>query len=115
MWFNGFSLFPSLFLSFSGVKIVPSITVESSGLFSVRSELNMVVVKENKDDKFYCEVNYQAPGGESRMTETDPVNVTVYCECGCSRSVHFEQTRCPFSERVRFILAQCKTSELWPA
>lgn len=67
---------------------MPSITMESSGLFSVRSELNMMVVKENKDDKFYCEVNYPAPGGETRMTETERINITVYCE---SRSclVHF--------------------------
>lgn len=90
MRFNGFSLFPSPFLSLScvcvwcvcvsGVNIVPSITLESSGLFSVRSELNLMVVKENKDDRFYCEVNYLAPGGESRMTETERINVTVYCE-----------------------------------
>lgn len=61
---------------------MPRITIESSGLFSVRSELNMMVMKENKDDKFYCEINYPAPGGESRMTETDRINITVYCEFG---------------------------------
>lgn len=59
---------------------MPTITRESTGLFSVRSELNLMVVKENKDDKFYCEVNYPAPGGETRMTETDRINVTVFCE-----------------------------------
>lgn len=62
------------------VIILPSITIESSGLFSVRSELRMKVVKENKDDRFYCEVNYPAPGGENRMTETERINITVYCE-----------------------------------
>ncbi|TWW77273.1 MUC18 Cell surface glycoprotein P1H12 [Takifugu flavidus] len=60
------------------VIISPSITMESSGLFSVRSELRMKVVKENKDDEFYCEVNYPAPGGETRMTETERINITVY-------------------------------------
>lgn len=44
----------------------------------------MMVVKEYKDDKFYCEVNYPAPGGETRMTETERINITVYCEFGCS-------------------------------
>lgn len=62
------------------ITIVPSITKESSGLFSVRSELRMKVVKENKDDEFYCEVNFPAPGGETRMTETERINITVYCE-----------------------------------
>ncbi|XP_041795897.1 melanoma cell adhesion molecule b isoform X2 [Chelmon rostratus] len=59
------------------VKVVPSITSESSGLFSVKSELSMKVVKEDKDDVFYCEVTYFVPGG-TRMTETNRVNITVY-------------------------------------
>ncbi|XP_076591971.1 melanoma cell adhesion molecule b isoform X1 [Chaetodon auriga] len=59
------------------VKIVPSITTESSGLFSVRSELRMKVMKEDKDDQFYCEVTYFVPGG-TRMTETNRINITVY-------------------------------------
>lgn len=61
------------------MKIVDSVTTESSGLFSVQSELSMMVVKENKDDVFYCEVTYFAPG-ETRMRETDRINITVYCE-----------------------------------
>ncbi|XP_070827231.1 melanoma cell adhesion molecule b isoform X2 [Chaetodon trifascialis] len=59
------------------VKIMPSITTESSGLFSVRSELSMKVMKEDKDDQFYCEVTYFVPGG-TRMTETNRINITVY-------------------------------------
>ncbi|KAI4815938.1 hypothetical protein KUCAC02_006061 [Chaenocephalus aceratus] len=59
------------------VKVVPSITTESSGLYSVRSELSMKVMKEDKDDLFYCEVTYFVPGG-LRMTETSLINITVY-------------------------------------
>uniref|UniRef100_A0A3Q3WF77 Ig-like domain-containing protein n=1 Tax=Mola mola TaxID=94237 RepID=A0A3Q3WF77_MOLML len=59
------------------VKIVPSITTESSGLFSVTSELFMKVVKADKDDEFYCEVTYFLPG-ETRMTETNRINITVH-------------------------------------
>uniref|UniRef100_A0A8D3B1D8 Melanoma cell adhesion molecule b n=1 Tax=Scophthalmus maximus TaxID=52904 RepID=A0A8D3B1D8_SCOMX len=59
------------------VKVVPSITSESSGLFSVKSELSLKVTKEDKDAEFYCEVNYLVPGG-TRMTETDRINITVY-------------------------------------
>ncbi|XP_061538051.1 melanoma cell adhesion molecule b isoform X2 [Phycodurus eques] len=59
------------------VKIVHSITMESSGLFSVRSELSLKVMKEDKDTQFYCEVTYLVPGG-TRMTETNPINITVY-------------------------------------
>lgn len=58
---------------------IASITTESSGLFSVQSELSMMVVKENKDDEFYCEVTYFVPG-ETRMTESKRINITVYCE-----------------------------------
>lgn len=58
---------------------MPSITTESSGLFSLRSELTMKVVKEDKDDQFYCEVTYLVPG-ETRMTESNRINITVYCE-----------------------------------
>lgn len=104
MRFNGFSLIPSLCVCVRvcvpGVKIVPSITLESTSLFSVKSELNMMVVKENKDDKFYCEVNYPAPGGEIRMTETDRINVTVYCEFFGL----FETDRSWFSQLVRLTL-----------
>uniref|UniRef100_A0A671WKP4 Melanoma cell adhesion molecule b n=1 Tax=Sparus aurata TaxID=8175 RepID=A0A671WKP4_SPAAU len=59
------------------VEITLSVTVESSGLFSVRSELRMKVTKEDKDDQFYCEVTYFVPGG-TRMTETNRINITVY-------------------------------------
>ncbi|KAM6932240.1 melanoma cell adhesion molecule b isoform 2-T2 [Lycodopsis pacificus] len=59
------------------LQVLPSTTVESSGLFSVKSELIMKVIKEDKDDLFYCEVNFFVPGG-LRMTETPHINITVY-------------------------------------
>nr|XP_020510612.1 cell surface glycoprotein MUC18 isoform X1 [Labrus bergylta] len=59
------------------VEIVPSVTSESSGLFSVKSELNLKVVKEDKNDEFYCEVSYFVPGG-TRMTETHRINISVF-------------------------------------
>uniref|UniRef100_A0A7N9AXL4 Melanoma cell adhesion molecule b n=1 Tax=Mastacembelus armatus TaxID=205130 RepID=A0A7N9AXL4_9TELE len=60
-----------------GVSVKSSSTVESSGLFSVRSELSMKVTKEDKNAKFYCEVSYFVPGA-TRMTETNRINITVY-------------------------------------
>ncbi|XP_061682706.1 melanoma cell adhesion molecule b isoform X3 [Syngnathoides biaculeatus] len=59
------------------VSVAQSTTMESSGLFSVRSDLNLKVMKEDKDTQFYCEVTYLVPGG-TRMTETSPINITVY-------------------------------------
>lgn len=59
--------------------MVPSSTIESSGLFSVKSELSMMVKKEDKDATFYCEASYFVPG-ETRMTETNKINITVHCE-----------------------------------
>lgn len=61
------------------VDITPTITFESSGLFSVTSELKMTVTKEVNNDFFYCEVSYLVPG-ETRMMESDKINVTVLCE-----------------------------------
>lgn len=55
------------------------ITTESTSLFSVKSELSMTVMQEDKDSQFYCEVTYFVPGG-TRMTETHRINITVYCE-----------------------------------
>ncbi|KAG8002031.1 Cell surface glycoprotein MUC18, partial [Nibea albiflora] len=58
------------------VKVMPSSTSESTGLYTVSSKLNMKVVKANKDDQFYCEITYFVPGG-TRMTETSRINITV--------------------------------------
>uniref|UniRef100_A0A3B4BD17 Ig-like domain-containing protein n=1 Tax=Periophthalmus magnuspinnatus TaxID=409849 RepID=A0A3B4BD17_9GOBI len=60
------------------VNVLPSITIESTGLYSVKSELAMKVVKEDADALFYCEVTYFAPGEETMMVETSPINITVY-------------------------------------
>ncbi|XP_030007664.1 melanoma cell adhesion molecule b isoform X1 [Sphaeramia orbicularis] len=58
------------------VRLVPSTTSESSGLYSVTSELYMKLVKEDKDNYFYCEVTYFVPGAKM-MVETNRINVTV--------------------------------------
>ncbi|XP_019223022.1 melanoma cell adhesion molecule b isoform X5 [Oreochromis niloticus] len=59
------------------VDLKSSITTESSGLYSVQSELRMKVKKEDKDAKFYCEVLYFVPGA-TKMTESQHINITVY-------------------------------------
>ncbi|XP_051253833.1 melanoma cell adhesion molecule b isoform X1 [Dicentrarchus labrax] len=59
------------------VKVETSTTTESSHLFSVKSELSLKVVKEDKDVLFYCQITYFVPGG-LKMTETDRINVTVF-------------------------------------
>ncbi|XP_029027041.1 cell surface glycoprotein MUC18-like isoform X2 [Betta splendens] len=59
------------------VEVIPRVTVEMlSGLISVSSELHMKVAMEDKDSKFYCEVNYFVPG-MVRMTETDRISINV--------------------------------------
>ena len=81
MWLNVFCSppFPFLALCRPGVIIEPRVTTESSGLLSVSSELRMKVTKANKDDKFYCEVTYLVPG-ETRMTESNYIDIKVLCE-----------------------------------
>lgn len=61
------------------VDITPRITTESSGLFSVSSDLRMTVTKEVNNDLFYCDVSYFVPS-ETRLMESRRINVTVLCE-----------------------------------
>uniref|UniRef100_A0A1A7XLN3 Melanoma cell adhesion molecule b n=1 Tax=Iconisemion striatum TaxID=60296 RepID=A0A1A7XLN3_9TELE len=58
------------------VNVVASSTKESSGLFSVKSELTMKVDKEDKDATFYCEANYFTPT-DGGMMETSKIKITV--------------------------------------
>uniref|UniRef100_A0A3B3XIK1 Ig-like domain-containing protein n=2 Tax=Poecilia mexicana TaxID=48701 RepID=A0A3B3XIK1_9TELE len=58
------------------VKVDHTITSQSSGLFSVNSDLNMKVEKKDKDAVFYCEVTFLVPGAE-KMLETNDINITV--------------------------------------
>ncbi|XP_029570341.1 cell surface glycoprotein MUC18 isoform X6 [Salmo trutta] len=59
------------------VSVVALVTKESSGLYTVQSDLHLNVVKKDKDSFFYCEVSYLVPGGTKR-TETNKINITVY-------------------------------------
>lgn len=59
------------------LDMLTTVTIESSGLFSVQSDLKMIVKKEDKDAEFYCEVIYFVPGA-TRMTESRRINITVY-------------------------------------
>uniref|UniRef100_A0A1A8J1W2 Melanoma cell adhesion molecule b n=2 Tax=Nothobranchius kuhntae TaxID=321403 RepID=A0A1A8J1W2_NOTKU len=61
------------------VNVETSTTSESSGLFSVKSDLTMKVDRKDKDATFYCEVNYYLPGtnGIMMMMETTKINITV--------------------------------------
>nr|XP_023822815.1 cell surface glycoprotein MUC18 [Salvelinus alpinus] len=59
------------------VSVMTLVTKESSGLYTVQSDLHLNVVKEDKDSFFYCEVSYLVPGG-TKMTETNKINITVY-------------------------------------
>ncbi|XP_036416805.1 melanoma cell adhesion molecule b isoform X2 [Colossoma macropomum] len=61
----------------SKVKVKTTRTVNPSGLFTVKSDLQLEVEKQDKDAKFYCEVNYFTPGTQEMM-ESDHINITVY-------------------------------------
>ncbi|KAM3875234.1 melanoma cell adhesion molecule b [Diretmus argenteus] len=60
-----------------GVNVLTLITTESTQLFSIKSELSLQVVEEDKDALFYCEISYLVPEG-TRMMETNRINITVY-------------------------------------
>ncbi|XP_054885065.1 melanoma cell adhesion molecule b isoform X2 [Poeciliopsis prolifica] len=59
------------------VKVDHRITTQSTGLFSVNSDLNMKVEKKDKDAVFYCEVTFLVPGAE-KMLESNSINITVF-------------------------------------
>lgn len=61
------------------VEVSSSTTTESTGLFSVLSKLSLNVKKEDKDADFYCEATYLLPGF-SGMSETEHINITVFCK-----------------------------------
>ena len=79
MRFNIFFYHFFSFLSLPVVNVLPTVTVESSGLFSVKSELSLKVTKEDKDATLYCDVSFFVPG-ETRMFESKNFTITVYCE-----------------------------------
>ncbi|XP_076968791.1 cell surface glycoprotein MUC18 isoform X2 [Tamandua tetradactyla] len=59
------------------VHIQSSQTVESSGLYTLRSVLKAQLVKEDKDARFYCELSYRLPRG-NHMKESREVTVPVF-------------------------------------
>ncbi|XP_062872908.1 melanoma cell adhesion molecule b isoform X2 [Trichomycterus rosablanca] len=59
------------------VDVRNSETQNPSGLYTLKSQLHLVVVKEDKDAVFYCEVTYSGPKGE-KMMESNPFNITVH-------------------------------------
>lgn len=89
------------------VSISHRTTSESSGLYSVTSELSMRVTKEVKNDFFYCEVTYFVPG-ETRMMDSPLINVTVLCEfrSPCLHSPLLSECR----KRLKLFFFNCETS-----
>lgn len=61
------------------VDVQNRLTVNSNKLYSVHSDLYLTVVKEDKDEYFYCEVTYFVPGAE-KMIESDQINITIHCK-----------------------------------
>ncbi|XP_051552081.1 cell surface glycoprotein MUC18-like isoform X2 [Myxocyprinus asiaticus] len=59
------------------VNIVTLVMKESSGLYTVQSDLHYKVIKEDKDVHFSCEVSYFVPGAV-RTSESKGVNITVH-------------------------------------
>ncbi|XP_043096377.1 cell surface glycoprotein MUC18 isoform X1 [Puntigrus tetrazona] len=59
------------------VNMVTLLSRESSGLYTVQSELHYKVTKEDKDAHFSCEVSYFVPGAV-RTSESKGINITVH-------------------------------------
>ncbi|KAF7652907.1 hypothetical protein LDENG_00090740, partial [Lucifuga dentata] len=59
------------------INVLILVTLESSGLYSVQSTLELKVKKEDKDAVFSCEVSFFTPGEIRRFTSSS-VNITVH-------------------------------------
>ncbi|KAI4900713.1 hypothetical protein NFI96_029146 [Prochilodus magdalenae] len=59
------------------VHVITLVSKDSTGLFTVQSELQYRVSKEDKDAHFFCEVSYFVPGAV-RTVESKKVNISVY-------------------------------------
>ncbi|XP_067293900.1 cell surface glycoprotein MUC18 isoform X1 [Pseudorasbora parva] len=59
------------------VNVVTLVTRESSGLYTVQSDLHYKVTKEDKDAHFSCEVSYFVPAAV-RTSESKGINITVH-------------------------------------
>uniref|UniRef100_A0AAR2JFK5 Ig-like domain-containing protein n=1 Tax=Pygocentrus nattereri TaxID=42514 RepID=A0AAR2JFK5_PYGNA len=59
------------------VHVITLVSKDSTGLFTVQSELQYKVTKEDKDSHFFCEVSYYVPGAV-RTVESKRVNVSVH-------------------------------------
>ncbi|CAL8275965.1 unnamed protein product [Arctogadus glacialis] len=59
------------------VNVVTLVTREPEGFFTVQSELQYKVVREDRHARFTCEVHYLVPGA-ARTAESRDVNITVH-------------------------------------
>ena len=81
-------------LCLSEINVVTLVTREASGFYTVQSELQYKITKEDKDALFSCKVSYFVPG-DVRTSASQDINITVHCElpiyhfiCTASRSQH---------------------------
>eukprot|EP00063_Salmo_salar_P077803 XP_014052638.1 PREDICTED: cell surface glycoprotein MUC18-like isoform X2 [Salmo salar] len=73
-WYRGIS---PLTPTHGQINVVILVTRESSGFYTVQSELQYKVAKEDKDVLFSCEVSYYVPGAV-RTAESKGINITVH-------------------------------------
>ncbi|KAL2095028.1 hypothetical protein ACEWY4_009747 [Coilia grayii] len=59
------------------INVVTLVTREASGYYTVQSELQYKVTKEDKDSFFSCKVSYFVPGGV-RSAPSQTINITVH-------------------------------------
>ncbi|XP_055798300.1 cell surface glycoprotein MUC18-like isoform X3 [Salvelinus fontinalis] len=73
-WYRGIS---PLTPTHGQINVVILVTRESNGFYTVQSELQYKVAKEDKDVLFSCEVSYYVPGAV-RTAESKGINITVH-------------------------------------
>ncbi|KAJ8388340.1 hypothetical protein AAFF_G00134940 [Aldrovandia affinis] len=59
------------------INVVTLVTRESSGLYTIQSELHYKVAKQDKDALFYCEVSYAVPAAVG-TADSKGINITVH-------------------------------------
>ncbi|KAL7875080.1 hypothetical protein SRHO_G00060500 [Serrasalmus rhombeus] len=78
IWFKDSKPLPEVTDSKEKTYMVPRVVKESSGLFTVASELYMQLTKEDAKSVFHCTVEYAIPNGQITKESSDNFNLTVY-------------------------------------
>lgn len=77
VWFKDDQPLPEVKDRRAASFMVSSVVKEASGLFTIRSTLNMRPTKADKDSMFHCIVEYSMPGEQIQQKKSDSIKINL--------------------------------------